>query len=41
MLQRFGCTDVQGYLLSPPVSLEQFRAMLNQELERPRRDQSG
>ena len=41
MLQRFGCTDVQGYLLSPPVSLEQFRAMLNQELDQPRRDQSG
>ncbi len=41
MLQRFGCTDVQGYLLSPPVSLEQFRALLNQELDQPRRDQSG
>ncbi len=44
-LERFGCTDVQGYLLSPPVSLAQFRELLNDDLERPRdragRDRSG
>lgn len=39
-LERFGCTDVQGYLLSPPVSLHQFRILLSEELERPRRDQT-
>lgn len=27
-LRRAGCTDVQGYLLSPPVTLEQFRGLL-------------
>ena len=24
----FGCTDVQGYLLSPPIALEDFHQML-------------
>lgn len=38
LLERFGCTDVQGYLLSPPVSLTQFRAMLNEEVDHPGRD---
>ena len=27
-LRRAGCTDVQGYLFSPPVTLEQFRGLL-------------
>lgn len=40
-LAGFGCTDVQGYLLSPPVSLDQFRALLDQELAGPIRGQSG
>lgn len=40
-LERLGCTDVQGYLLSPPVSLEQFRSLLNEELVPPRRDHNG
>ncbi len=40
-LERFGCTDVQGYLFSPPVSLAQFRGMLEQELHAPARDIRG
>jgi EAL domain-containing protein (putative c-di-GMP-specific phosphodiesterase class I) len=40
-LERMGCTDVQGYLLSPPVSLAQFRLLLAQETERPVRGRSG
>jgi EAL domain-containing protein (putative c-di-GMP-specific phosphodiesterase class I)/GGDEF domain-containing protein len=40
-LEGFGCTDVQGYLFSPPVSLAQFRGMLEQELHTPVRNQTG
>ena len=40
-LERFGCTDVQGYLFSPPVSLARFREMLTRELHTPIRDQRG
>ena len=40
-LERLGCTDVQGYLFSPPVSLAQFREMLEQELHAPARNQKG
>ncbi len=29
-LAAVGCTDIQGYLYSPPVSLDQFRTLLNQ-----------
>ena len=28
-LGEFGCTDVQGYLLSPPINLEDFHRMLS------------
>ncbi len=48
LLERFGCTDVQGYLLSPPVAPERFRAMLGEDLDEsgvdggvPVRDLSG
>ncbi len=40
-LARAGCTDVQGYLFSPPVPPAQFRAMLAQDLPAPGRDQRG
>jgi EAL domain-containing protein (putative c-di-GMP-specific phosphodiesterase class I) len=29
-LAKAGCTDIQGYLFSPPVSLDQFRTLLTQ-----------
>ena len=29
-LAKVGCTDIQGYLFSPPVSLDQFRTLLTQ-----------
>ncbi|MDZ7670611.1 MAG: GGDEF domain-containing protein [Gammaproteobacteria bacterium] len=41
LLERFGCTDVQGYLFSPPVSLAQFRALLNEEHRRPAGNHKG
>ena len=30
MLAKVGCTDIQGYLFSPPVSLDQFSTLLTQ-----------
>lgn len=41
LLRRFGCTDVQGFLFSPPLSLAQFRALLNEELHKPARDHNA
>ncbi|MCZ6640432.1 MAG: EAL domain-containing protein, partial [Gammaproteobacteria bacterium] len=28
LLSSFGCNDVQGYLLSPPIALEEFHRLL-------------
>ena len=40
-LEALGCTDVQGYLISPPVSLAQFRTLLDRELNPVSGDQNG
>ncbi|MEE8244327.1 MAG: GGDEF domain-containing phosphodiesterase [Pseudomonadales bacterium] len=32
LLKSFGCTDVQGYLLSPPVPIDDFQALLQERL---------
>ncbi len=39
-LAALGCTDVQGYLFSPPVSPERFRRMLAREPDSSSRNQS-
>lgn len=41
ILERFGCTDAQGYLFSAPVTLTQFRELLKRELHTPARDGLG
>ncbi|MFB3106216.1 MAG: EAL domain-containing protein, partial [Pseudomonadales bacterium] len=32
LLGDFGCTDVQGYLLSPPIPLEEFHQQLGRSV---------
>jgi diguanylate cyclase (GGDEF)-like protein len=42
MIRAMGCTEVQGYLFSPPKPLEQIRYMTNpREAQRPQRVQIG
>ncbi|MCZ6658869.1 MAG: GGDEF domain-containing phosphodiesterase [Gammaproteobacteria bacterium] len=32
LLKRYGCTDVQGYLLSPPIPIDEFHVLLRARL---------